>query len=1338
MWASAVFRCWLVGVGGLLLGSCAAGRAGDGRDVMLCETSDSVQQAPLISAGKSPVLDVPQALIQASPDHAKWEPVGSMNTTRVFHSSILLKDGNVWISGGVSCPVYPSACTANLVSEIFDPATGAFTERGQILTSRTGHVSMLLDDGRVLLIGGSAFTSNTFFPTAATEIVDPQTGQSVDSGSMFIERGTPAAARMLDGRILVVGGGTDIGEIFDPITGQWGIITMPMLASRHAPTATLLKDGTVLIAGGGTAEAELFDPKGDKWFAVPSMQVARDFHTATLLGSGEVLVTGGNHSKTAELFDPISQSWVFVGPMSEGRSAHQAVLLGDGEVLICGGDEYSFERAEIFEPASKSFVSTDRLGENLKSMGVTPLLNGLVLVSGGIFPYEANQYGSKDAYLFHPRGNRQWRRGPALPTQRSAHVSVTLPDGKILVAGGEGDSSTLVFDPDLETWASRASMNMERNGHQALLLRDGRVLVAGGELNPTAEVYDPKSDSWTMTGGMNQVRAGLSLTLLQDGTVLAVGGAGYDSSTERFDPVSMQWIPDTPMQFYRFGHSALGLSDGRVLVAGGWDDPYNHFGEPLGQPIEAEIYDPQSRTWSPAQGFPGTPRDMGAVLLGNGDALFVGGLLPCGNPCAGDNYSHKGVRMFQAATGLWKQPPDMPFLVHGTSATLLPSGKVLVAGGTRSLYFQPTVFLNESALFDPKSQAWTSVDGMNASHAHGTAAVLPNGTVMVPGGQTAAVDIYDPASIWNSAATMYSGRVHHSAVPLPDGRVMVVGGINGLNVLGDAEVYDPVANTWASLPSFGVPRANLTLTSLNGRIVAVGGISDAYPGGILPLVHAYDPGTQSVVPLTPLLQARGRHQALRLPNEMLLVAGGIGSSGPLSSVEIYNPFQNKWIQAAPMNSPRWEHSMTLLSDGRVLAAGGRSSGSAVQSAEIYDPQNDAWEEAGKMNNAHSNHSAVLLLDGRVLVAGGEGPGTLQAGAEIFDPSTKTWSVSTSMNIARSEAVAARLNNGKVIVAGGKGISGPLVSAEVFDPWAQSWVNVRSLVDARYGAEGVILKDGSLLVLGGVGGAGTPLAGVERYGLIDTGELCHHAADCQSGFCADNVCCNTACDAGPCDGCSVLSGAKTAGECTPLTGPQCNDGNACTQSDICQVGICVGGEPRQCKVPGICQQSGLCDPETGLCSDPINREDGSRCEDSDPCTMDESCLKGQCEMVDVLCDCGNCGFYRCKGREHRCLTACTSVEECAAGYVCNRHGQCVPPPPTHGKIENGSCELRALSSSEQGTGVASSGWLGLLIYQVIRRLSRHSRRFPQDFRPRTQCSMLSVEVSPVTCKNGSDF
>ena len=160
--------------------------------------------------------------------------------------------------------------------------------------------------------------------------------------------GTPRygydAVRLLDGRVLVVGGAEDehdtSAELYDPATGTWSL-TGSMLKPHAGIPATLLSDGKVLVGDiddpaveDSATGAEVYDPASGTWTATGKM-VNRGGSTATLLRDGNVLVIG--YEDTGELYDPDSGAWTATGEMTNPRHSHVAILLRDGKVVVAGG-----------------------------------------------------------------------------------------------------------------------------------------------------------------------------------------------------------------------------------------------------------------------------------------------------------------------------------------------------------------------------------------------------------------------------------------------------------------------------------------------------------------------------------------------------------------------------------------------------------------------------------------------------------------------------------------------------------------------------------------------------------------------------------------------------------------------------------------------------------------------------------------------------------------------------------------------------------------------------------------------------------------------------------------
>ena len=191
---------------------------------------------------------------------AFFTTTGSLYTERRYHTATLLPDGRVLVAGG------KGSINLSLASaEIYDPASGTWSDTGSLSTGRFAHTATLLPDGRVLVAGGY---NGGALSLASAEIYDPASGTWSDTGSLSTDRDRHTATLLPDGTVLVAGGFNGgylaSGEIYDPATGTWSD-TNPLNTPRHYHTATLLPDGRVLVAGGYNStdgdldSAEIYD-----------------------------------------------------------------------------------------------------------------------------------------------------------------------------------------------------------------------------------------------------------------------------------------------------------------------------------------------------------------------------------------------------------------------------------------------------------------------------------------------------------------------------------------------------------------------------------------------------------------------------------------------------------------------------------------------------------------------------------------------------------------------------------------------------------------------------------------------------------------------------------------------------------------------------------------------------------------------------------------------------------------------------------------------------------------------------------------------------------------------
>jgi hypothetical protein len=291
------------------------------------------------------------------------EIVGDSGTGIYGHTATLLPNGTVLLAGGFVNSVwdYAGISTSDDGASLYDSATGVFSGTGNMTANRGDHTATLLANGKVLIAGG-ADQDPTGTGLASAELYDPSTGTFTQTASMAVGRFLQTATLLQNGKVLIVGGvltsasePVATAEVYDPATGIF-TMTGAMATAREQHTATLLADGRVLIVGGTTstgttATVEVYDPSTGSFSVTGSMAEARAFHTATLLPNGKVLVAGGgDENSTAEIYDPAVGSFSITGGMEIGRSGHTATLLPNGSVLVAGGGIFAgLASAELYQ-----------------------------------------------------------------------------------------------------------------------------------------------------------------------------------------------------------------------------------------------------------------------------------------------------------------------------------------------------------------------------------------------------------------------------------------------------------------------------------------------------------------------------------------------------------------------------------------------------------------------------------------------------------------------------------------------------------------------------------------------------------------------------------------------------------------------------------------------------------------------------------------------------------------------------------------------------------------------------------------------------------------------------
>jgi hypothetical protein len=342
---------------------------------------------------------------------------------------------------------------------------------------------------------------------------------------------------------------------------------------------------------------------------------------------------------------------------------------------------------------------------------------------------------------------------------------------------------------------------------------------------------------------------GLAIAMLLTGLALATSAAGSDEPPAT--TAHLEFVPTGSMNVIRNRLVAAPLPDGSVLVAGGEDmNPWS----------SAEIYDPATGSFS---------------------GLGLGALT---------------------------EP------LEEAVAAPLPDGRVLIAGGDSP---PNGGFVKGAELFDPATRTFSDagVGAMSDARGAPAAASLPNGDVLIVGGFDGrdllpTAEVFDPRTLQFSSqgiGSMSIGRWGPIAAPLPDGKVLVAGGVTRAGISASAELFDPSTGKFSSagLGQMTSPRAFAMAAPLpNGDVVIAGGI-DSNDGDPTASAELFDPttGQFSSDGVGPLTTGRMQAGAAPLPDGDVLIAGGSGSGGELSSAEVFDVSGDPVLSAPPGGMP---------------------------------------------------------------------------------------------------------------------------------------------------------------------------------------------------------------------------------------------------------------------------------------------------------------------------------------------------------------------------------------------------------------------------------------------------
>lgn len=337
-----------------------------------------------------------------------------------------------------------------------------------------------------------------------------------------------------------------------------------------------------------------------------------------------------------------------------------------------------------------------------------------------------------------------WSDGEPMNHARWAQTTVALPDGKVMVVSGcaDGYCSSFrptyeVYDPQLKTWSAHDLFLDGKyygfGGLDAVTFANKKILIAGVDNAGTSLLYNPQTDTWTKTGSLHTPRyhagyypeaAFFAITRLGDNGALVTGGKSGNTvlrSTESFDSTTNAWIEASDMIEARWHHTAITLPDGKILVAGGW----NQDNQPL---LTAELYDPTQNQWTKTGDLHHPHSHDVAVVLSNGQVLLTG---------------LEGAELYDPIHASWA---DAGFSTGSKPGVVtLPNGKVMFIGGAVNNGAKSS----SAFLYNPIEQTTSYVSAMSQARYWPSAMLLSNdNSVLVAGGFGStqglnSVEIYD-------------------------------------------------------------------------------------------------------------------------------------------------------------------------------------------------------------------------------------------------------------------------------------------------------------------------------------------------------------------------------------------------------------------------------------------------------------------------------------------------------------------------------------------------------------------------------------------------------------------
>jgi hypothetical protein len=879
----------------------------------------------------------------------EWQDTQAMAKGRVGHTSTLLSNGKVLLTGGDD---------DGLGVEVFDPQSGTFTQQPAMRISRHHATATLFQhDARVMIAGGNQTDTRVEWynplAEAGEEII------TIGPATLSHPRIWHSATLTQAGDVLFVGGGclddhacTVPDELFVTRDGLFRELPTHATEQRSGPSdhpgsAALLFSGKLIIAtepnfkiydpetlGLSDTNTRLLStkgagpplllPSGNVSYSgcvipaeFPSSQCSPDSEQVsgfqTLIPRGDIFRCRGTNCDRVVPPEGIVNSSIGGQPRNEAR----ATLTTSGTLLITGGcDDPSALSWPCAGLPSVGFV--DPLDDVATGIGAlahgaafaaSSTLQGETLLAGGILRDHASVVAS--AQIFDARTLHTQTVSAMSEGRVDSVIAVLDPEGHTLVAGGwNGTDETAtaeVYSPLAKRFFKSHPMQHARRWPTGITLFDRWALIGGAsqglELNPKDPEFFNLSTMSFRPVASGQGRAIDDSAMLLSGNALTIDGTKatlFDLTATAKDGMPGVFRKGPPLSGNE--RSVLALHDGTVLVYGNGAEVYH--AEP-----------PPSGHFEPVAGFEGIASGRGSlssgVLLDSEQAFILGPSVSRGNLTAQTYEPHS------KNTTHW----DPPSPRGGSALAALPGARVAVMGGTDN---------------------W---------------------------GASSQIDIYDPGQRTVSSIAPVGAHLKPSVATLPTGDIIIAGGFASSKqdqVIDYADLFDPLEGKQKRTINLVTPIADAVPVALdNGDILFIGGRDRATRA--VSSTQLYHAGVFINGPR--LTHASFGHVVLRMPDGRILISGGTDGSQVYDTIEIYDQHRpaDMFEPLGTMTSARAFHAGTLLDNGQVVFVGGTDGQSRVSHFEMFDPASLTFVIGGSLHTA-GDVNAIPLFGGRAVIA----------------------------------------------------------------------------------------------------------------------------------------------------------------------------------------------------------------------------------------------------------------------------------------------------------------------------------------------------------------------------------